>query len=400
MYKKAISVDKKLGVLFLGALAFLDLSLFSPLKNIPTLGTLYNIATISLCLFASLSLAPTKVKKELSRPFFYFFIFLLLNVVSLAWSVNSSETLKFSILVILPLLFLIIFYSRAESLTHFIKKLIDFIVVIGFISMFITVLMNGYSINAYISSELNIETYIAPHPFYLFLGVAFNLFHDKKLTVFNYIVISMAILLLVQLPSKSYLLSTILACSFTHIFFRRSLLSFFLLTIILAILTLYILSFDNFISASFFYTPVNINDFSSDSIDTSGRLNTWTHLISLVNESVFYPLIGMGAGTSNYIMVTTYHLGTSVHSEYIRIFVEYGFVGIFFIYGGILFFSYKNRKNSNIQQGPNKLLQAILFFYLLIGITYVLSNFFIPFIFMITLIILKIKKIEKGRPLR
>ena len=177
--------------------------------------------------------------------------------------------------------------------------------------MFITVLMNGYSINAYISSELNIETYIAPHPFYLFLGVAFNLFHDKKLTVFNYIVISMAILLLVQLPSKSYLLSTILACSFTHIFFRRSLLSFFLLTIILAILTLYILSFDNFISASFFYTPVNINDFSSDSIDTSGRLNTWTHLISLVNESVFYPLIGMGAGTSNYIMETTYHLGTS-----------------------------------------------------------------------------------------
>ena len=78
--------------------------------------------------------------------------------------------------------------------------------------------MNGYSINNLHLVGAKYRNLYRSSSILLILGVAFNLFHDKKLTVFNYIVISMAILLLVQLPSKSYLLSTILACSFTHIF--------------------------------------------------------------------------------------------------------------------------------------------------------------------------------------
>ncbi len=400
MYKKYSYVDKKFGVLILGGLALLDFSLLAPLENIPTLSTLFNIVTISLCFLTYLTLSTMRIKKELAWVYFYFFIFLLLNIFSVAWSVSYTETLKFTILIILPLIFLTIFYSKVESLFYFVKKILDLIVISSFASMLLSVLINGYGINDYVSSEIDIQSYISPHPFYLFLGVALNIFQDKKLSVFNYVVIFMSLLLLVQLPSKSYLLSTILACSFAHIFFRRSLLSFSVLSVFLVFFTLYVLSFENFISESFFYTPVNISNFSSESIDTSGRINTWTHLINLVNESSLYPLIGMGAGTSNYIMASTYHLGTSVHSEYIRIFVEYGIFGLIFIYGGILFFSLKNRENSNIRSSSNKLLQAILFFYLLIGITYVLSNFFIPFIFMVILTILYVKKMEKRRLLK
>lgn len=129
----------------------------------------------------------------------------------------------------------------------------------------------------------------------------------------------------------------------------------------------------------------NQNTFTKDLIDSSGRLDTWNYFIQV---GMVNPWFGRGLGTGTIANSSAFSYTLTVpHNEYIRMFVDNGFVGVGLILLSMLLTFYKLLKQ--VQRSVKGYLIALLvalFVYSLFDNTFTTAQFSVPFFWLLALI--------------
>lgn len=358
-------------------LTFILLSFFFNINSLPLPEQLYTSGYLSLInqallflplTFVALSNGRSSLRREVLPLVTYIAGVLVWSTISIFWSISTYETLKFSLMLVLIFLFCLQFDQDMKNV--YARCCIG--LGIGVLVVFWTQII--VNIGKFSDDPALLLTLSPLVPMIILACVVVpGVFSTSA----RLLLFFSALGYLYLLPSKSYFIAGISASISARIWVLEGSHRALVIGTSLILLLAVVVGTDNTISQTFFYKTDMERSLSN--LNTSGRLNTWSFIIEQVNKPIGGVFLGLGAGTSDYLMTTRYFQGSSVHSEYIKIYSELGFIGLLMVYLPIISIFIGARRcrrkvSSLLCSNANSVFAACCLIYIVSGVTYAVSD--------------------------